>query len=77
MLVSDFEYYNAHQPEIVDTHIGEFVVIKDARVLGYYKEEMEAFASMKEEVPGTFMVKKCKPKGEDIETYYNHQVIFA
>jgi hypothetical protein len=77
MLAIDFEYYTAHQSEIVDGHLGEFVVIKDARVLGYYKEEMAAFASMKLEVPGAFMVKKCKPKGEDIETYLNSQVVFA
>jgi hypothetical protein len=43
------------------------VVIKDAQVLGCYKEEMEAFASMKSEVPGTFRVKKCRSKGEDIK----------
>jgi hypothetical protein len=77
MLAADFEYYTAHQPEIVDGHLGEFVVIKDGWVLGYYKEEMDAFASMKAEIPGTFMVKKCKPRGEDIETYYGSQVVFA
>jgi hypothetical protein len=77
MLSVDFEYYTAHQPEIVDGHIGEFVVIKNALVLGYYKDEMAAFTSMKAEVPGTFMVKKCKPQGEDIETYYGSQVVFA
>jgi hypothetical protein len=77
MLAADFEYYTAHQSEIVDGHLGDFVVIKDAQVLGYYKEEMEAFASMRSEVPGTFMVKKCKPKGEDIETYIGSHVVFA
>jgi hypothetical protein len=77
MLATDFEYYIAHQSEITDSRLGEFVVIKDAQILGYYKEEMEAFASMKSEVPGTFMVKKCKPKGEDIETCFSNQVVFA
>ena len=77
MLTTDFDYYTAHQAEIVEKHLGEYVIIKDARVVGYYKEEMAAFSSMKEEIPGTFMVKKCKPKGEDIETYYNHAVVFA
>jgi hypothetical protein len=46
VLAVDFEYYTAHQPGIVDGHLGEFVVIKDARVLGYYKEEMDALASI-------------------------------
>jgi hypothetical protein len=77
MLSDDFEYYIARQSEIVEGHLGEFVVIKGAQVSGYYKEEMEAFAAMKSEVPGTFMVKKCEPKGEDIETYYGNQVVFA
>jgi hypothetical protein len=77
MLITDFDYYIAHQAGIVEQHLGEYVVIKDAKVLGYFKEEMAAFSSMKEEIPGTFMVKKCKLKGEDIETYYTHEVVFA
>ena len=33
MLTTDFDYYTAHQAEIVEKHLGEYVIIKDARVL--------------------------------------------
>jgi hypothetical protein len=77
MMKDDFKYYTDHQDEIVNGHINEFVVIKDCRILGYYKEEMDAFDAMKDHKLGTFMVKKCRPKGTDIVTYYNNQVRFA
>jgi hypothetical protein len=77
MLSDDFDYYTAHQDEIINGHLGEFVVIKDAVVLGYYKAEMEAFNSMKNHELGTFMVKKCQLPGTDIVTYFNNQVRFA
>jgi hypothetical protein len=77
MLNDDFEYYTAHQDEIVSGHLDEFVVIKDCRVLGYYRQEMAAFDAMKGHELGTFMVKKCRPRGADIVTYFNNQVRFA
>jgi hypothetical protein len=73
----NFEFYNTNQDEIVTGHIGEFVVIDNASVAGYYKEEREAFHAMKEFELGTFMVKKCKPRGKDIITYFNNRVSFA
>jgi hypothetical protein len=77
MLKDDFEYYTAHQDEIVNGHLGEFVVIENSVVLGYYKVEAEAFESMKGHELGAFMVKKCQLPGTDVVTYYNNQVRFA
>ncbi|MHC6204131.1 hypothetical protein ACYULU_13180 [Breznakiellaceae bacterium SP9] len=76
MMQDDFEFYDANQDEIVDGHINEFVIIKNAGVAGYYANEMDAFAVMKNEVPGTFMVKKCKPKGQDMLVYRTNRVAF-
>jgi hypothetical protein len=79
VIKDDFEYYTAHQDEIVNGHIDEFVVIKDSQVLGYYKQEAEAFEAMKTQTQelGTFIVKKCQLRGTDIVTYYNNRVSFA
>ena len=77
MLKDDFDYYTAHQEEIVRDHIGDFVVIQDSSVKGYYKEEALAFESMKENELGTFIVKKCQEPGTDVVTYYNDRVVFA
>jgi hypothetical protein len=77
VIKDDFEYYTAHQDEIVNGHIDEFVVIKDSRVLGYYVEEAKAFEAMKAHELGTFIVKKCRLRGTDMVTYYNNRVSFA
>jgi hypothetical protein len=77
MIRDDFEYYTAHQDEIVNGHIDEFVVIKDSHVLGYYTYEAEAFEAMKTHELGTFIVKKCRQRGTDVVTYYNNRVSFA
>ena len=77
MIKKDFEYYISHQPEITDGHLGEYVVIKDSRVVGYFKEEYDAFEAMKSNKLGTFLVKKCRSRGSDIVTFYNNRVSFA
>jgi len=77
MIKDDFDYYTANQAEIVRDHLGEFVVIKDSSVQGYYKAETEALKAMKGNELGTFIVKKCQTPGTDVVTYYNNQVAFA
>jgi len=77
MIQDDFEYYTSHQDEIVKDHMGEFVVIKDAVVKGYFNDEAAAFEAMKENELGTFIVKKCQSFGTDVIAYYSNRVAFA
>jgi non-ribosomal peptide synthetase component E (peptide arylation enzyme) len=77
MIHDEFEFYDANQAEIVNGHLGEFVVIKDLKVRGYYKTEEEALDSMLGEELGTFMVQRCQEPGTDIAHYYNNEVVFV
>ena len=77
MLKDDFEYYTANQAEIIKEHLGEYVVVKNSKVIGYFKEEAAAFKAMKDNELGTFLVKKCQEPGTDTVTYYNNRVAFA
>jgi hypothetical protein len=79
MIMDDFYYYKAHQEDIIEGHIGEFVVIKDCRIEGYYKDDLSAFADMKKKriQPGRFMLKKCKFPGTDTIKYYTNRVRFG
>ena len=77
MLEEDFEYYDAHQEEIVENNLGKWVVIKNLRVRGYFETEDAALEAMKHEELGTFLVKLCQNPGEDIVNYYNEAVAFA
>jgi hypothetical protein len=66
MLVREYFYYTAHQEGIIDGHLGEYVVIKNTDILGYYSGILEALDAMAEKnlELGTFMVHKCRPVGE-------------
>jgi hypothetical protein len=77
MIRDEFNYYKENQNTIVAGHIGEYVVIKNNAVIGYYKTEDEAFSSMKHEKLETFLVHKCKEKGKDLITYHTLRVKFA
>jgi hypothetical protein len=77
MLKDDFEYYTANQEDIIKDHLGEYVVIKNSAIVGYFREEAKAFEAMIGNELGTFIVKKCQPPGKDIVTFYNSRVAFA
>jgi hypothetical protein len=77
VLLDEFNYYKAHQDEIVAGHLDEIAVIKDHEVKGYYKEWKEAFSSCRGYPLGSFMVTDCKPKGTDIVKFHNSTITFA
>ncbi|GHV89320.1 hypothetical protein AGMMS50267_16800 [Spirochaetia bacterium] len=79
MMQDDYFYYKAHQDDIVKNHLGDLVILKDAHVLGYYKDEQEALIDMRRNnhAPGTFMLRQCKPRGMDTMFYRNNRVHFG
>ncbi|MDR1325090.1 MAG: hypothetical protein LBK00_03540 [Treponema sp.] len=77
MIKDDFDFYYKNQEMIANGHIGKYAVIRDAQVYGYFDTEDTVFIAMKMETPGTFMVKKCRQRGEDIITYHTRRVWFA
>jgi hypothetical protein len=72
MLEKEFEYYLAHQAELIKQYNGRFIVIKDCKVIGDYESELEAVTKTAEHHNlGTFLVQKCEP-GEDSFTRVFH-----
>jgi len=60
-LMDEFEYFKAHQDELVDKYKGKFVVIKNAEVLGAYDDLANAIhVTAKSHQMGTFLVQKCE-----------------
>jgi hypothetical protein len=56
-LEQDFEFYLAHQSDMVAKYDGKVVVIKGGNVLGVYGSEFEAYtATIIDHDPGTFIV---------------------
>ena len=66
-LVAEFNYYLAHQSELVERFDGKFVVIKNEVVLGSYDTLGDAyFETIKTETPGTFLIQEVS---QGIEKY--------
>jgi hypothetical protein len=71
-LTREFEFYLAHQDELVKKHNGKFVVIKGEQVIGVFDDQARAVAdTSKAHELGTFLVQKVEP-GEQAYTQTFH-----
>lgn len=77
MLKQEFEYYLAHQNELVEKYNGKFIVIKNQTVVGVYDSEIEAYTeSVKTMELGTFLIQECLPGEESYTQTFRTRVIF-
>ena len=76
-LTKEFEYYIAHQAELVEKYNGRYIVIVGSEVVGDYDDTLKAIreASKKYKL-GTFLVQKCEP-GEESFTMTFHSRVYA
>jgi len=71
-LKREFDYYLAHQDELVKQYNGKFVVIKNLQVIGVHDDELTAVSeTAKQHELGTFLVQKVEP-GEEAYTQTFH-----
>jgi hypothetical protein len=74
----EFEYFLAHQDELVRKHQGKFVVIKGEKVIGVYSSEIAAVEeTSKHEELGTFLVQKCAPGNDSYTQSFHSRVVFS
>lgn len=62
------EFYRSIQDRLVAEHNGEFVLIQDSEVLGFYPSLPEAYWTAVEDLelePGNFLVRLCQPREEE------------
>ncbi len=77
-LKADFEYYLAHQDELVEKYDGKFVVIKDGEVLGAYDDELTAIGeTQRSHKLGTFLVQKVSRGNSDYTQTFHSRVVFS
>ena len=72
-LKQEFDYYLAHQGELVKQHNGRFVVIKGRGVIGVYDDIGTAVReTAKTHEMGTFLVQKVEPgEGAYTQTFHS------
>jgi hypothetical protein len=65
MLEKEYAFYKDHKKELLKDHENQFVVIKNAKVLGFYDDRIQAVrATVKTESLGTFLVHKVLKEEE-------------
>ena len=76
-LLDAFEYYLAHQDEIVAKYNGRVVAIKGRQVLGAYDDQITAIReTAKTQELGSFIVQKVSPGEKDYTITVHSQVVF-
>ncbi|MGH7703100.1 MAG: DUF5678 domain-containing protein [Gemmatimonadales bacterium] len=77
-LKREFEYYLAHQDELVKEYNGKFVVIKNQGVIGAYGDQLTAISeTTKHHEMGTFLVQKVEPGSGAYTQTFHSRVDFA
>ena len=77
-LTREFEFYLAHQEEMVEQYDGRVIALKGGRVLGVYDSELAAVTELqKSHELGTFLVQRVTPgDSEYIQTFYSPRAVF-
>ena len=59
-LEKEYRFYEKHEKELVEKHLGKVVVIVGEEVVGVYDSEAEAYtAEYEKREPGTFLIQQC------------------
>ena len=73
----EFEFYLAHQNELVAEYDGRVIVLKNHQVIGAYDSEGEAYIETKKaHEPGTFLIQRVSPGAEAYTSSYHSRVVF-
>lgn len=78
-LKKEFDFYLAHQGEMIEKYNGKFVVIKDEAVVGAYDNELAAIteAQKKDLKAGTFLVQLVSPGNSAYTQTFHSRVVFS
>lgn len=72
-----FDWFLAHQDELVAQYRGRWVAIKDEKVLGDYEDQASAVAeTSKAHEVGTFLVQKVEPGADSYTQSFRSRVAF-
>lgn len=66
----NYKFYDLNREAINAGHIGDYVLIRDGKVVGYFKDDMDAFATVQDDLPlkpGSIMIHQCLPEEEDFD----------
>ena len=76
LLEKPLAYFRKHQEKFASEHHGEFVVIYEEDVEGFYKSELEAYTiAIKRHPDGSFLLRPClRPEEESVAKFHSRVV---
>jgi hypothetical protein len=73
----EFDYYLAHQDELVKQYNGKVLVIKDQKVIGIFDDQVTAVTeTQKTHKLGSFLVQKVAPGDSAYSQTFHSRVAF-
>ena len=77
-LQPEFEFYLAHQDELVKQYDGRYIAIKDQAVLAAYDSELIAVTeTQKSHELGTFLVQKVSAGNSEYSQTFHSRAVFS
>ncbi|MGH8398795.1 MAG: hypothetical protein ACRETA_11215 [Gammaproteobacteria bacterium] len=78
-LQKEFDYYLAHQEELVKKYLNRVIVIKDQEVIGAYDDEIQAIAAAQTggHQLGTFLVQRVERGQSGYTQTFHSRVTFS
>ena len=79
LLDKNYDWFSSNLHELVKIYDGQYLVIKDCKIIGVYPTFDNAFIETnKNETPGTYIIQLCSLDEEKIaRTYHTLRVNFA
>ncbi|MGH7202934.1 MAG: hypothetical protein ACREHC_00645 [Candidatus Levyibacteriota bacterium] len=72
MLDKEYKYYKDNQESLLQKHKNKVLVIIGEEVVGVYDDEASAYQdSISKYKLGTFLIQKCLPEEETIQTFHS------
>ena len=76
-LQKEFDFYLAHQAEMVGKYDGKYIVIKSGEVLGEYDDELTAVTeTQKQHELGTFLVQRVSEGDDEYSQTFHSRAVF-
>ena len=69
-------YFRVHQEEFVKEHYGQFVIIHEDKVEGFFDDELDAYlvAKKKKLPPGSYLLRPCIRREEETSAMFRSRV---
>ncbi len=78
MLDKEYQYYKKHRAELLKQYRNKFIVIKEAKIIGSYPTEREAYEdTIKKHKIGTFLIQQCLSLEKNPPKTFYSRVVFS